>query len=955
MRLSPSNLRAATLGLFSMLLCQSLFGQAAAINGQMEGTVTDPAGAVVAQADVSLRNVDTGLVRTQKTDAAGFYRFPLLPLGNYELTVTAPGFAPARRSGIVLSAGANAVVDITLSLSATATEIVVTAAPPAAEPGRVDIGSTLPATQVTNLPLVSRNTYNFILLQPNVSGRPNTELGVPRKVNANGFAGRINYQFDGSNNTQGDRAGIRLMPISNTFIAEVQMVNNGFAPEFGNTVGTVFNSISKSGSNDLRGEAAYLFRRKDFSAHPALLAANRPKPDLTVNNYFGNAGGRIIRDRLFFFGGWESLDRDLPTTITANPNAISALGFPATVLNAAPFSQKARFGIARIDWQVNSNNSVFVRYNYFRNNSPYNSVVSQGLADTSHWFRDRVHAVAAQWISTLSPGLLNEFRFQAPRRLQWREAGDWTGPGPVIQITGQVTFNGSPDVGFRAVETTPEIVNNFSILRGRHQFRMGGSVRWVLNENRQAVFAQYNFGSVQAYLDAKNGVNPRGYASFTQRLGDPNLDYSHRFNSLYWQDNWKMRPNFTVIYGVRYDLYSLPAPAADAAYEISRSFRTDRNNWAPRLGFAWSPDREQKWVIRASGGIFYDAPQTDIYRRAIVNSGNPRVFNISVTPAQSFAPNFPNVFSGVPSGFSLPIQSIETVAPDFRTLYSANANLQITREITKNTSLSAGYFFTKGTGIPVYRNINVQPGPNRLADGRPIFLTARIDPRFNNIVMAESVGNSNYNGLNLTLNRRYSRALDLFASYTWSHAIDDAPEQNNIDSGTNVFPSDPTNRRRDRGNSLSDRRHVLNLSGVLRPSWNGGNAALRALINNNQFAFILTAMSGDIFNIGSNRNLNNDPTIPNAFQRPLFIGRNTYRGPATKQFDLRYSRYFPIRERWRPEFFAEFTNLFNTVNVTGVNTTAAVDAAGNILTPPSFAYTGALDQRLLQLGLRLNF
>lgn len=946
---------AVSLCLLGALAPRHLHGQAAAVNGQIEGTVTDPTGAVVVDAEVSLKNVDTGLVRSQRTDGSGFYRFPLLPLGNYELNVSAPGFAPARRSGIVLNAGTNAVIDVALSLSTTAAEVVVTAAPPAAEPGRVDIGGTLPATQVTNLPLVSRNTYNFVLLQPNVSGRPNPELGVPRKVNANGFAGRINYQFDGSNNTQGDRAGIRLMPLSNTFVAEVQMVSNGFAPEFGNTVGTVFNSISKSGANDLRGEAAYLFRRKNFNAHPALLAVDRPKPDLTVNNYFGNAGGRIVRDKLFFFGGWESLDRDLPTTITANPAAVSALGFPTTVLNAAPFSQKARFGIARFDWQLNNNNTAFVRYNYFRNNSPYNSVVSQGLADTSHWFRDRVHAVAAQWISSLSPGLLNEFRFQVPRRLQWREAGDWTGPGPVIQITGQVTFNGSPDVGFRAVETTPEIVNNFSVLRGRHQFRMGGSIRWVRNENRQSVFAQYAFPSVQAYLDAKNGVNPRSYTSFTQRLGDPNLEYSHRFNGLFWQDSWKVRPNFTIIYGIRYDLYQLPSPDANAAYEISRSFRTDRNNWAPRLGLAWSPDRDQKWVIRTSGGIFYDAPQTDIYRRAIVNSGNPRIFNISVTPAQSFAPNFPNVFTGVPSGFSLPIQSIETVAPEFRTLYSVNANLQITREIIRNTSLSIGYFFTKGTGIPVYRNINVQPGPNRLADGRPIFLAARIDPRFNNIVMAESVGNSNYNGLNLTLNRRYSKVLDLFASYTWSHAIDDAPEQNNIDSGTTVFPSDPTNRRRDRGNALADRRHVLNLSGVLRPSLNGGNSVLRALINHNQFAFILTAMSGDVFNIGSNRNLNNDPTIPNAFQRPLFIGRNTYRGPATTQFDLRYSRHFPIRERWRPEFIAEFTNLFNKVNVTGVNTTAAVDAQGNILTPPPYTYTAALDQRLLQFGFKLNF
>src|SRR3954452_7551030 len=132
------------------------------------------------------------------------------------------------------------------------------------DPSRSDIGSTLSANMVRNLPLVSRNPYNFILFQPNVSGRGNTEFGVPRKINANGFNGRINYQIDGSNNTESDRAGIRLIPISDPYIKEIQSVSNGFAPEFGNTVGTVFNTITRSGTNEFHGEAAYLFRRTDF-------------------------------------------------------------------------------------------------------------------------------------------------------------------------------------------------------------------------------------------------------------------------------------------------------------------------------------------------------------------------------------------------------------------------------------------------------------------------------------------------------------------------------------------------------------------------------------------------------------------------------------------------------------------------------------------------------------------
>ena len=118
--------------------------------------------------------------------------------------------------------------------------------------------------------------------------------------------------------------------------------------------------------------------------------------------------------------------------------------------------------------------------------------------------------------------------------------------------------------------------------------------------------------------------------------------------------------------------------------------------------------------------------------------------------------------------------------------------------------MTATYLFTRGNRLPVYRNVNLVPSGVTLADGRPIFGSGRVYPGFGNILVAESVGQSIYNGLNLTLNKRFSRGLEAFATYTWSHAIDDAPEQNNIDS-SNLVLSDPTNRRRDRGNSLTDR------------------------------------------------------------------------------------------------------------------------------------------------------
>src|SRR6267378_1091342 len=154
------------------------FPQAAAINGQIEGTVTDPSGAVVPGATVGIANIDTGFKREVRTDDSGFFRFTVLPLGTYELTAQVAGFNPEKRSGIVLTAGATATIDLALRVGGTANVVEVNSSAPVVEPGRTDLGATLSTNQIENLPLVSRNPYNFILIQPNVSAHPNTEFGV---------------------------------------------------------------------------------------------------------------------------------------------------------------------------------------------------------------------------------------------------------------------------------------------------------------------------------------------------------------------------------------------------------------------------------------------------------------------------------------------------------------------------------------------------------------------------------------------------------------------------------------------------------------------------------------------------------------------------------------------------------------------------------------------------------
>ncbi|MGI8988813.1 MAG: TonB-dependent receptor [Bryobacteraceae bacterium] len=931
------------------------FGQAAAINGQIEGTIADPSGAVVPRAAVDVLNEGTGFTRHAETDESGFFRFTVLPLGNYTVSVRASGFAPARSTGIALSAGSTVTLDVPLQLGATSVDFVVTGDAPVVEPGRTDLGSTLSGNEIANLPLVSRNNFNYILVQPNVSGHANTEFGVPRKINANGFTDRINYQLDGSNNTESDRAGIRLMPISNTWIEEVQQVSNGFAPEFGNTVGTVFNAITKSGTNALHGEAGYLFRRTDFSARSPLLKPTDVKPTLNVDDFFADAAGGIVKDKLFFFGSFEHVKRDLPQPVTITASTIAALGLPAGEAQPIPFSQSNYFYLGKIDYQIDAANRLSGKFTYFQNESPFNaSTFVQTLVSQTYLFKDRAPAYSAQLISTLSSNAVNELRFQNPKRYQRQVAFEGTGPQPVLFISGVANFGGSDQIGLRFIEITPEVSDNFSYNLRTHSFKVGTDVRAIRDDNTIPLYAKYTFASVADYLAAKSGASPSIYTNYTQYFGNPQVKYNSLFTSIYAQDNWKARRNITVNYGVRYDLYEPPGADKSSPFATSRDFNVSKKNFAPRAGIAYTPGKDQKTVFRLNGGIFYDPPQTDLYRRALLNNGNPRFFALSIDGKTAFSPQFPSVLTSPPTGFNLPVQDITGVAPDFRTFYSTNANFQVTREITSNLGISATYLYTKGTHLPVYRNLNPIPSGLFLADGRPKFGTGRLYPQFNNVLVAESVGNSNYNGLNVTLTRRFARGYEFFGTYTWSHAIDDAPEQNVIDSSA-LLPSDPSNRRRDRGNSITDRRHAFTASGVLNPRFSIDSRPMNWLINHNNLSFIMQALNGDVFNIGGNRNLNGDQSIPASLQRPLFTGRNTVRGPNIYELNLRYSRLFPIRERVNGEFFGEFTNLLNHSNITGLNTTASVDAQGFVLTPPSLARTAALDPRLMQLGFRVSF
>ena len=185
--------------------------QATAVNGNIEGIVRDTTGAPLPGVAVTVTNMDTGTARTSVTNEDGVYRAILLPLGRYRIVAELQGFKTFEQQGVTLSAGQTALINVELSVGSVSETVTVTSESPIAEPGKIDLGRTIGENEIRNLPLVSRNPYNFAFLQANVTGYENNEFGVPR-INANGTQMRTNYQIDGNTNTEKDRAGLRMLP-----------------------------------------------------------------------------------------------------------------------------------------------------------------------------------------------------------------------------------------------------------------------------------------------------------------------------------------------------------------------------------------------------------------------------------------------------------------------------------------------------------------------------------------------------------------------------------------------------------------------------------------------------------------------------------------------------------------------------------------------------------------------
>jgi hypothetical protein len=959
--------------------------QSQALNGQIEGVVTDAQGAAVPNASITVRNIEKGSEVKINSDENGVYRAPLLPLGTFRITVEAPSFNRLVREGVTLSAGQTATVDMSLTAGDVSATVTITSDAPIADPGKIDLGRVMNTREIQDLPLVSRNPYNFSLLQANVVGRPNTEFGVPR-VSANGYARRTNFQLDGNANTQANSAGLRLVPISETFISEVQLVTNGFSAEFGNTPGLIMNNITPSGTNGFHGSASYRFRRTWMSSNPFNPIAGAPKPPTTVDNYTVAIGGPIIKDRWHFYGGYEFVTRDFSgrpaqqvTISETNRQALIAAGVSSDVIvPTIPASQKVNFFIFRTDVQLTDAHRLTGRFIRFTNFSPNNVGGGLNTLERTVDLDDKSNSLAIQLASILTPNVFNEFRYQRAHRNSEFLPTAFTPSGvPSVLITNVAAFGPATNTGtISPIQTMNQVQNNLTWNNGDHAMKFGGGFNKIYDYRRNDISAVYTFPSIAAYVAARSpgatDAQRRGYTSFTQTLGDAEIEYNSTFYNFFAQDDWKVTPRLKVNYGLRYDLYDIPEGDANAPLEAARNFKVDKNNFAPRLGVVYGlREGDRPTVIRASAGIYYDTVYLAMYESAIQGNGTGRYLSVSRnpgTPAQTAtSPLFPNV---IPAGTSLSAlgitQNAEIVSPDFENMYAMHFQTQIEQALTNDFSFTVGYIHSQGRQLPVYRQINRIASGATLADGRPIFGTGAaslINPNFNNITIVESAGNSHYNALTVQLNKRFSQGYQFSLNYTLSKARDNAPERN-LQGVTAATLSDPLNRNFDWGYGIADQRHTFSGSVTARPSFDVENRALRYILNNNQFGFFILGGSGETFPILTNVDLNRDGSVNDI---PVGIERNAGRAPGFFNVDARYSRVIPITERFRIELIAEATNIFNinstvsygNTTITNVGASRFNPTTGALLVPVSDLYQTftptAQESRQGQFGIKFIF
>jgi len=956
--------------------------------GAIQGTVQDPSGAVLRGADVTATQTATGTTFKTTTGDDGFFEFPLLPVGIYDVVVSGQGFTPLTQKGVKLTVGAKLNLSMALKVKGQESMVEVTAEAPVVETTRTQVSSTVDDQAVANLPTNGRNFIDFVLLTP----------GVNRDVRGGdlsfaGQRGTLNsLTVDGTDNNNTffgqtlGRTGSGRAPyqFSQDAVLEFQVNTNGYSAELGRAGGAVINVVTKSGTNTFHGTAFEFFRDRGLNANDpiynlqraAAAAAGRTlplKPGYHFNQFGGNIGGPIVRDRAFFF-----FDYDGQRNNTGNPILISlptpTTAFEATAVNYLAarsnnynrtFNQNVYLG--KVDYNINNSNQLSGRYNAqrFAGQAQENSGTTSAFEHTGA-SNVQTDTIGLQETATFTPNLLNVARFSYQRDSEPGLANS-INPEANVRNAGQtLLFVGRNS--FSPRETTihrQQFSDTLSRQHGHHTFKFGADFLHdgILNFFPGNFSGAYTFASLGDFGRSLSGVPVTAAGnSFTEAFPGAGTTGATTHPNLwqyaaFFQDDWRVSRSLTLNLGVRYDLEQIAQPSIQNPAALALGFNTakipnDTNNFAPRLGFAWQPLTGKQLVVRGGYGIFYGITPSIMYGTAHSNNGiNVQTLTFNASVANPLPASYPNVTCGAPSanagcplptGAALPAPTIYVFNKNYVQPYVQQFNLGVEHQLARDLSVSVGYLGVRGVHLQRTRDINeplTEVPTNITVAGTGQVLTfnrltgSRPFAGFGRIFEFESNANSIYHGLVLQVNKRFVNNFQMSGSYTWSHVIDDNPDATAVVPGTDdaKLIYDPNNIRLDRGTGSNDVRHRFILSGVWELNYAQGiqNRLLKGLLEDWQLAGILNAQSGLPYTALVNSDLNNDGNNRN--ERAPGFGRNTFRMPAFFTVDPRVARTIRMTERAKLQLIAEAFNVLNHQNITGVRTTFFSLAAGQLV------------------------
>jgi len=975
----------------------------------IEGQVFDQNGAAIPNVKIVARSPAIGVERTVLSDDAGRYLLAALPVGDYTIEVSAAGFKKQVVETLRIEVARKITQDFQLEIGDVSEQVTVSSVNDGIERSTTSVGQVSDRRAVQEMPLNGRYFLDLGLLVPGsvtppqgaFSASPMRGLGSLAINTAGNREETVNYQVNGITLNNLTFSSISFQPSINT-IQEFKADNSTFNAEYGQSSGAVVNIATRSGANRFHGELFEFFRNDALDARNFFeLTSDEPAP-FKRNQFGGNLGGPIIRDKLFFFVSYEGLRQRQGLDL----NSVVLSDAQRTATND-PVLTKVIALIPRANFVDSSGTSRFVS----SASAPVN--VDQWTADVNYNLSDvdRVHgyyaiqrselsepnrfgntipgfghvALALRQIFTLnethtfSQSVINELRLGFNRfsststplaQLNPAELGIKNGVKEPIGLPQINVAGGSLNLGGPANQpsgrgdTTFVVANAVSWLSGPHSLKLGGEYRQFLNNNFRQTTGLFNFPSIAAFIAGTAN-------SFTITRGNQSTSIAQGALGFFAQDNYKLHSRLTLEIGLRYEWNMTPSerydrfivfdPESNSLLRVGTNFdkvyQENNKNIQPRLGFAWLPFSSDETVVRGAYGVYVDQPMTSIVTGL---GGNPPLAT-PLTFSGTIRLNNAISLAG-PAGLA-PV----SIDRNFDNAYVQSWNLNVQREFF-NTALMVGYLGSKGTQLITRRNIN-QP-VNGVRPFPALSATSSILPgrTLGNITEVGSSGNSSYNALWLTATRRFTKGCQFNASYTWSKSID----YTSFSTG-GILIQNSYDLPGERGPSDFDARHRFVFTSIYELPFKQNR-----FVSGWQLGVIVQAQSGNPFNVvTSNSTVNGvantlrpdvhgavavlgdvdqwfDTSVFSAVARFGNLGRNAIVGPNFNNTDVSIIKNTYFRDALRVQFRAEVFDVFNHANFGRPGNTVGTPSFGAI-SSTRFPTGESGSSRQIQFALKFEF